>query len=211
MARKEPKIYTYDVIVRGTNDYIPVKIQRQDSLTGQITPRDLTGMIAILTVKPKQYDGVRPTLTGKPTKDDQLIADWHAELSDESSSLTDMTGWERDALWRITVDCDDPSEGLEGPKGDYTPQLIASQPVWSNNYQGMYGKDPKEGEVIFRLSKKMTMVRPGTYFADVRLMEKRKSAIGEIVECRDWMPVMFEIPIVGSPTNRTQFDWEQES
>ena len=79
---------------------------------------------------------------------------------------------------------------------------------WQNNYQGMYGMDPAEGKVVFRITKKMTMIKPGIYYFDVRLMEKDSKQIGMIRECRDWAPIFGSLEIQGTPTNRaTVYDW----
>lgn len=206
MPRKTQKPVKYDTIVRGTNDYIPVTFQRQvwvDPETGDplsepiFVPFDLTGRLAIMTVKAKEYDGLHTS------------NDWQIELKDESTPPSNidrtiengpLSPWDGDWLWRITIDCDDPTEGAEGP--------VDKKYHWENNYQGMYGMNPKEGRVVFRITKKMTMVKPGTYYFDVRIMEKMQKQIGMVRESRDWAPIIGTFEIQGTPTNRSAvFDW----
>lgn len=206
MPRKTQKPVKYDTIVRGTNDYIPVTFQRQvwvDPETGDplsepiLVPFDLTGRLAIMTVKKKEYDG---------TYDSK---DWQKELMDQSTPTSDidrtledspLSPWDQDYLWRITIDCDDPTEGAAGPTD--------KKYHWENNYQGMYGMSPKEGRVVFRITKKMTMIKPGVYYFDVRIMEKMQKQIGMIRESRDWSPVLGTFEIQGTPTNRSAvYDW----
>lgn len=182
--RKPLKIIKYDAIARGTNDEIPVSFSRQDK-DKKITPYDLTGKLLVLTVKKNQCDG-----------DSTKIS----ELTDESAITSQLS---ENYDFKITIDCDDPTEGTAGPSDDSA--------VWKNNYQGMYGQDPKEGKAIFRLSKKMTFIAPGEYFFDVRIMDKSKTVIGQIVECKDWCPILGTFEIFGTPTNRTAaYDWENE-
>lgn len=223
MARKSPKSLKYDEIVRGTNDYIPVSFMRQvwvDPETGdplpeyKYVPFDLTGRAVVLTVKKKEFDGVSPTdqYNGKETHDLALKEAWDKQLVDETAgnegkSDIDRTiqydtkgPWDKDYLFRITIDCDDPSEGADGPED--------KRYFWQNNYQGMYGMDPRDGYVVFRFSKKMTMLKPGTYYFDIRLMEKMHKQIGMLTESRNWMPISGTFEIVGTPTNRTVIhDW----
>lgn len=180
--RKRLKIIKYDTIIRGTNDYIPVSFSKKDS-EGNVTPYDLTGKLLVLTAKKKEYDGdINKT---KELEDDSAVTSQINENFD----------------FKITIDCDDETEGSNGPSDD--------KDVWKNNYQGMYGQDPKEGKAIFRLSKKMTMIEPGEYFFDIRIMDKSKTTIGQIVECKDWCPILGQFEIQGTPTNRTAaYDWE---
>lgn len=219
MARKALKSIIYDVIQRGTNDFIPVTFMRQvevDPSTGeqldepQLVPLNLENRAVLLTVKPKEYDGVNPTdkFNGKEAHDRALIEQWKKELQDQSTQISDldrglnpMPGpWETDYLFRILIDCDDPTEGEAGP--------VDNRYNWQNNYQGMYGMDPAEGKVVFRITKKMTMIKPGIYYFDVRLMEKDSKQIGMIRECRDWAPIFGSLEIQGTPTNRaTVYDW----
>lgn len=227
MARKAVKQFQYDSIIRGTNDFIPVTFMRQvsvDPSTGEpldeptMVPFDLTGRVAVLTVKQKEWDGSNPAsrLNGKPAHDEPLLMAWKKELMDRSTPETDFDRsinpapgpWGEDYLFRIFIDCDDPSEGAAGPQGD-------NRYDWQNNYQGMYNinkdtpMDPTLGQVIFRLTKKMTMIKPGTYSFDIRLMEKMKKQIGMIRECRNWAPIFGMLDIQGTPTNRTVvYDWE---
>ena len=219
MARKSPKALKYDQIVRGTNDYIPVTFMRQvwvDPETGTplsnsiYVPFDLSGRAVVLTVKRKEFDGVNTN--GKRGSSESQKADWDAELLDEKAGndgISDIDRtiqydkkgpWNKDYLFRITIDCDDPSEGAEGPED--------KRYFWQNNYQGMYGMDPKDGYAVFRLSKKMTMLKPGIYYFDIRLMEKMHKQIGMLTESRNWMPISGTFEIVGTPTNRTAVhDW----
>lgn len=219
MVRKAIKPITYDTIIRGTNDYMPVTFLRQvwvDPETGEeleepiYVPYDLTGRIAVLTVKSVAYDGLNPAaqLNGKEAHDAPILEKWKSQLRDETGPINDVdrtlnpteSPWNRDFMFRVTVDCDDNTEGASGPKDN--------RYQWQNNYQGMYGADPKEGRVVFRITKKMTMVRPGVYYFDVRLMEKDLKQIGMIRECRDWAPIFGQLEIQGTPTNRTAvFDW----
>lgn len=204
MARKAIKAIKYDTIQRGTNDYIPITLTRQvfvDPETGEpldepiMVPYDLTGKVLVLTVKKKEYDGLRNSKK------------WQIELKDESTpesdidpTLIDPSPWEKDYLFRVTIDCDDPTEGTEGPEDD--------EYYWQNNYQGMYGLDPTQGRAVFRLSKKMTMVNPGPYNFDIRLMEKMHKKIGMVEESRNWVSAFGVLEIQGTPTNRTAiFDW----
>lgn len=182
MARKALKAIKYDTIVRGTNDQIPVSFSRKDS-NGNITPYDLTGKLLVLTVKKKEFDGT--------DGDEEELKDFSAVTSQLSE----------DYDFKITIDCDDPSEGTQGPQDDSA--------VWKNNYQGMYGQDPTEGKAVFRLTKKMTMIQPGDYNFDIRIMDKSRSIIGQVTECKDWCPVLGTLTIQGTPTNRTAaYDWE---
>lgn len=223
MARKSPKALKYDEIVRGTNDYIPVSFMRQvwvDPKTGEplpdykYVPFDLTGRAVVLTVKKKEFDGVSPVndYNGKEEHDKKLKDAWDKQLVDETAGNDgvsdidrtiqyDTAGpWDKDYLFRITIDCDDPSEGASGPEDE--------RYFWQNNYQGMYGQDPRDGYVVFRFSKKMTMMKPGTYYFDIRLMEKMHKQIGMLEECRNWMPISGTFELVGTPTNRTAiYDW----
>lgn len=218
MARKTPKSLKYDQIVRGTNDYIPITFMRQvwvDPETGTplsnsiYVPFDLSGRAVVLTVKKKEFDGVN---SGKSASDPKLKNDWDEQLADEKAGndgISDIDRtiqydkkgpWDRDYLFRITIDCDDPTEGAEGPED--------KRYFWQNNYQGMYGMDPKDGYAVFRLSKKMTMLKPGIYYFDIRLMEKMHKQIGMLTESRNWMPISGTFEIVGTPTNRTAVhDW----
>lgn len=221
MARKALKTITYDTITRGTNDFIPVTFMREvavDPETGAALPEptyvpfNLEGRVVVLTVKSKQWDGSNPVadLNGKEAHDEKLIAAWQKELKDESTptndldrSLNEYTAegpWDKDYLFRILIDCDNPGEGTAGgADGRYQ---------WQNNYQGMYDMDPAEGKVVFRLTKKMTMIKPGTYYFDVRMMEKMHKQIGMIRESRDFAPILGMLEIQGTPTNRTvTFDW----
>lgn len=207
MARKALKIIKYDAMQRGTNDFIPVTFMRQvavDPETGKplaepmMVPFDLTGRMVMLTVKRKEYDGVVGSKTQEIEVKDESTPD-----SDIIRSLQrDPTGpWDKDYLFRITIDCDDPSEGADGPADDWYP--------WQNNYQGMYDMDPADGRVVFRITKKMTMIKPGTYYFDIRMMEKVHKQIGMIQECRDWAPIFGMFDIQGTPTNRApMYDWE---
>ena len=182
MARKALKPIKYDTIIRGTNDYIPVSFSRKDS-EGNITPYDLTGKLLVLTAKSKEYDGEDGS---------------ERELSDDSAATSQISD---NYDFKITIDCDDETEGSSGPED--------SSNIWKNNYQGMYGQDPKEGKAVFRLTKKMTMIKPGDYYFDIRIMDKSKSTIGQISECKDWCPVLGTFTIQGTPTNRTAaYDWE---
>ncbi len=221
MARKALKAIAYDTIVRGTNDYIPVTFKRLvavDPETGdplpepEYRPFNLEGRVVMLTVKKKEYDGVSVAdqLNGKEAHDQKLIVQWKTQLKDESTPPSDLdrelneyTGpgpWDKDYLFRIFIDCDDPGEGADGPNDD--------RYQWQNNYQGMYDMDPAEGSVVFRLTKKMTMIKPGTYYFDIRLMEKMHKQIGMISESRNWAPIFGTFEIQGTPTNRaTTFDW----
>lgn len=219
MARKALKSFVYDVIQRGTNDFIPVTFLREVSVdpeTGvalpkpEMVPLNLEGRVVMLTVKQKEWDGSNPVdrLNGREAHDAPLIAQWKKELKDESTPVTDFDRelqpapgpWDEDYLFRVFIDCDDPGEGAQGP--------IDGRYQWQNNYQGMYDMDPAEGRVVFRLTKKMTMIKPGTYYFDVRLMEKMEKQIGMIRECRDWAPILGELEIQGTPTNRaTVYDW----
>lgn len=221
MARKALKTINYDVITRGTNDYIPVTFLREvavDPETGaalpepEYVPYNLEGRVVMLTVKSKQWDGTNPVndYNGKEEHDKKLKLQWQKELKDETTpdndldrSLNEYTGegpWDKDYLFRIFIDCDDPGEGASGPVDD--------RYQWQNNYQGMYDMDPAEGRVVFRLTKKMTMIKPGTYYFDIRLMEKMHKQIGMIRESRDWAPILGMLEIQGTPTNRaTTFDW----
>lgn len=221
MVRKALKVFTYDTITRGTNDFIPVTFLREvsvDPKTGEpleepmMVPFDLQGRVVMMTVKAKEWDGTNPIdqLNGKEEHDRPFLVQWRKELKDESTptndldrSLNEYTAegpWDKDYLFRIFVDCDDPSEGAEGPVDD--------RYQWQNNYQGMYDMDPAEGRVVFRLTKKMTMIKPGLYFFDVRIMEKMHKQIGMIRESRDFAPLFGQLEIQGTPTNRaTTFDW----
>lgn len=219
MARKALKPITYDTIIRGTNDFVPVTFLRQvavDPKTGKELPEpkyvpfNLEGRVVMMTVKKKEYDGSNPSesFNGKPAHDEPLVIKWKTELKDESTPLTDFDRdlqpapgpWGEDYLFRIFIDCDDPSEGSDGPVDDRYP--------WQNNYQGMYDMKPEDGRVVFRITKKMTMIKPGSYYFDIRLMEKMHKQIGMIRECRDWAPVFGEFEIQGTPTNRaTVYDW----
>lgn len=221
MARKPLKLIQYDTITRGTNDFIPVTFMREvavDPETGaeldepKMVPFNLEGRVVMMTVKAKEYDAVNPQdrFNGKEAHDQALIVQWQTELKDESTppsdldrSLNEYTGpgpWDKDYLFRIFIDCDDPGEGAQG-SADNRYQ-------WQNNYQGMYDMDPAEGRVVFRLTKKMTMIKPGTYYFDIRLMEKMHKQIGMISESRDFAPIFGTLDIQGTPTNRaTTFDW----
>lgn len=224
MARKALKAIRYDTMMRGTNDYIPVTFTREvfvDPETGEPLPEskyvpfNLEGRVVMMTVKEKEFDGVSPM--NKLTEDEEanagLIDRWGTQLKDEASPLSDINRsvqqdpegpWNKDYLFRILIDCDDPSEGAKGPKDDKYP--------WQNNYQGMYGMDPADGKVVFRITKKMTMIAPGTYFFDIRVMEKMHKQIGMIRESRIWAPIYGTLEIQGTPTNRgTMYDWIDNS
>ncbi len=199
-VRKAPKPVVYDAMVRGTNNYIPVSFVNLNSADNTTTPKSLEGKIAVLTVKAVQYDGIRPEKIQGTAK-----ADWQNEQKDISSAITDvdkeLSGFTYDVLFKISVDCDDATSGEAGPTD--------TSSWWKNNYHGMYGLDPAEGRVIFRISKRQTQIPPAIYYFDVRIMEKSKSELGLIKECRDFMPVFGTIEIVGTPTNRTSvFDWK---
>lgn len=227
MARKAPKIVKWDTIVRGTNDYLPVTFLRQvfvdpetgkpveDQTNGITVPFNLENRVVIMTVKKSQYDGVNPVddLNGDVEHDAPFIKAWQNELKDLTAGnegysdidrdiQRDKTGpWNKDYLFRIIIDCDDPSEGRYGPEDE--------RYIWQNNYQGMYGMKPQDGKVVFRFSKKMTMMKPGDYYFDVRMMEKDPKQIGMLRECRDWAPIIGQLTIEGTPTNRfAMFDWE---
>lgn len=221
MARKPLKIQNYDTIIRGTNDFIPVTFLREvmvNPTTGEpleepeYVPFNLEGRAALLTVKPVEYDGVNPweELNGKPAHDEPLQEAWKQQLADIALQPSDLDRglneytaggpWGEDYLFRILVDCDDPGEGVTGPVDD--------RYQWQNNYQGMYDMDPADGRVVFRLTKKMTMIEPGFYYFDIRLMEKMHKQIGMIRESRDFAPILGMLEIQGTPTNRAAvFDW----
>lgn len=221
MARRALRTINYDVITRGTNDYIPVTFLREvavDPETGAALPEpkyvpfNLEGRVLVLTVKAKQWDGTNPIgdLNGKEEHDKKLKAQWQQELKDESTptvdldrSLNEYTAkgpWDKDYLFRILIDCDDPGEGAQGSADD--------RYQWQNNYQGMYDMDPAEGRAVFRLTKKMTMIKPGVYYFDIRMMEKMHKQIGMIRESRDFAPILGTFEIQGTPTNRTvAYDW----
>ena len=226
MPRKTIKALKYDTIVRGTNDYIPITFLRQvfvdpetgepldDQKNGKLVPFNLEGRAVMLTVKKKEYDGVSVVdqYNGKEAHDAALKKTWDSQLKDETAGNEgksdidrtiqhDQEGpWNKDYLFRITIDCDDPTEGTSGPDDE--------RYIWQNNYQGMYGMDPSEGKVVFRLTKKMTMLKPGDYYFDIRLMEKMHKQIGMIRESRIWAPIFGQFTIQGTPTNRgTMFDW----
>lgn len=206
MPRKALKPLKYDTMVRGTNDYIPVTFLREvavDPETGTpleepiYVPFDLTGRAVMLTIKKKEYDGVH----GDKKQIDQLqdVSDPESDI-DRSIQWDPVGRWDKDYLFRITIDCDDPGEGATHP--------VDNRYQWQNNYQGMYGMDPAEGKVVFRITKKMTMVKPGLYYFDVRVMEKMHKQIGMIRESRDWAPIFGMLEIQGTPTNRaTIYDW----
>lgn len=226
MARKAPKLIKWDTIVRGTNDYLPVTFNRQvfvdpetgkpveDQTNGIIVPFNLENRAVVLTVKKSQYDGVNPydDLNGDVEHDAPFIKNWQEELKDNlagnegNSDINraiqlDKTGpWNKDYLFRIIIDCDDPTDGANGPTDE--------RYIWQNNYQGMYGMKPQDGKVVFRFTKKMTMMKPGDYYFDVRLMEKEHKQIGMLRESRDWAPILGMLTIEGTPTNRfAMFDW----
>jgi len=223
MARKALKQIKYDTLVRGTNDFIPVTFLRQvfvdpetgkpleDQDNGEYVPFNLEGRVVMMTVKKAEYDGVNPadSLNGDESHDEPYITQWRTELKDESTPLTDIDRsiqrdpkgpWDKDYLFRIFIDCDDPGEGTQGPTDD--------RYQWQNNYQGMYGMDPADGKVVFRITKKMTMIPPGTYNFDIRMMEKMHKQIGMIRESRIFAPIFGCFDIQGTPTNRgTMYDW----
>ena len=209
MARKALKALKYDTIQRGTNDFIPVTFMRQvvvDPETGKplseplMVPFDLTGRAVMLTVKKKDYDGVAGDKNQIIQLKDETAGNQGQSDIDRSIQYDTKGPWDKDYLFRITIDCDDPSEGAAGPVDD--------RYIWQNNYQGMYDMDPAEGRVVFRLTKKMTMLKPGTYYFDIRLMEKMHKQIGMIRESRDWAPIFGTLEIQGTPTNRSaMYDW----
>ena len=200
MAKTAPKLIKYDTIVRGTNYQIPVAFKLKDSATGEIKPYNLSGKLLFLTVKENQYDGIRPASSFK-----EDLEKWKDALMDKTAALSDFDGWNYDFLFRIMIDCDDLTSGENGPQGNFDPD--ADLAPWQDNYQGMYGVNPELGEATFRLSKKMTMINPGSYFFDVRIMEKDMSQIGEISENRNFAPIFGTFEIFGTPTNRTQYNW----
>lgn len=206
MARKALKTIKYDTIQRGTNDFIPVTFLRQvavDPETGKplsepiMVPFDLTGRAVMLTVKRKEFDGTAGSAAQEKELKDESTPDSDIIRSIQSDPIGP---WDKDYLFRITIDCDDPSEGASGPADD--------RYQWQNNYQGMYGMDPADGRAVFRITKKMTMIKPGTYYFDIRLMEKMHKQIGMIQESRDWAPIFGTLVIQGTPTNRSAvYDW----
>lgn len=190
MARSNIKPISYDTIIRGTNAEIPVIFSRESS-SGQKTPLDLRGKILMLTVKSTEFDGVRTTSSKSSEQ-----ANWKKGLVDETSISSDHN--ENSTVFTVTIDCDDATEGSQ-PTNVHTSHQV--------NYQGMYGLDPRAGKAIFRLSKRVTMVAPGEYYFDIRVMEKNKTRIGENSEGKSWLAVFGKLTIAGTPTNRNQFDW----
>ena len=181
---------TYDAVARGTSFTLPFYLSRQNRLTGNITPYNLQGSILFLTVKDKEFDG-DSTEKGKTNKDK-----YREMLRDETS----VEGLD-DFVFRVTVDCDNPTQGN-------------IPPAWANGangtkevFHGMYGEDPKDGMCVFRIPKRMTFVDPGKYYFDIRIMHKAERTIGSLKENPTYILARGSFEIYGTPTNRaSNFD-----
>lgn len=180
----------YDAVARGTSFTLPFYLSRQNRLTGNITPYNLQGSILFLTVKDKEFDG-DSTEKGKTNKDK-----YREMLRDETS----VEGLD-DFVFRVTVDCDNPTQGN-------------IPPAWANGangtkevFHGMYGEDPKDGMCVFRIPKRMTFVDPGKYYFDIRIMHKAERTIGSLKENPTYILARGSFDIYGTPTNRaSNFD-----
>lgn len=182
---KETKQVRYDAIARGTSTIIPYKVVRYNKATKEETPYDLRNCILMFTVKKEVYDGIATTR-------DELPTTYNEQIRDESSVI----GLGYNDLFRVTIDCDDPTAGEIAP-------------LWVNNgngmkevFHGMYGADPTLGEVFFRIPKRCTFVDPGSYNFDIRIMHKEKQQIGALEENRTYLHVFGYLDIYGTPNNR---------
>lgn len=180
----------YDSVARGTSLTVPFYLSRQNRLTGNITPYNLQGSILFLTVKDKEFDG-------DSTEKSKTNKDKYREMLRDESSVEGLD----DFVFRVTVDCDNPTQGN-------------IPPAWANGangtkevFHGMYGADPKDGMCVFRIPKRMTFVDPGKYYFDIRIMHKAERTIGSLKENPTYILARGSFEIYGTPTNRaSNFD-----
>lgn len=185
----------WDAVPRGNSATLPFSLARQNRKTGVITPYNLEGSILMLTVKSEMFDG--------DLKAKQKAYDPEAEDDDKAlykAMLQDKTAAEglEDAVFRITVDCDDPTTGA------IPPLWVSESDGWGEKevFHGMYGDDPKEGKMIFRIPKTCTFVDPGKYNFDIRIIFKQERTIGDISENPSYLLTYGTFEIYGTPTNR---------
>lgn len=189
----EPIIW--DSVPRGNSATLPFNLSRQNRHTGIITPYNLEGTILMLTVKSDEYDGdlaAKAKAYDHSAKEEDKIA-YEKMLRDETSA-EGMGNY----IFRVTIDCDDPSTGA------IAPLWVSKSDGWGEKevFHGMYGDDPKEGSVIFRIPKKCTFVDPGTYNFDIRIIFKQERVIGDISENPAYLLTYGTFDIYGTPNNR---------
>ena len=186
----------WDTIPRGTSYFMPFELKRVNAHTQDEIPYDLTGCVAFFTCKKEPYDGIKPK--NWEDEDDPETIKYLEELSDNSSAKG-----LKDKMFRITVDCDDPSSGEQGPQS-----LNPDFKGFTGSYHGMYGEDPRQGRIIFRMGKQHTMIDPGSYYWDVRIMRKNDLKIGTEIENPVYIYAFGQLDIQGTPTNRaTAHNW----
>lgn len=186
---------TWDAIPRGNSATLPFSLSRQNRRTGVITPYNLQGSILTLTAKSELFDG--------DIKAKQKAYDPEAQPEDleaYKNMLIDKTAAEglENSVFRITVDCDDPTSGA------IAPLWVSESDGWGEKevFHGMYGDDPKEGAMIFRIPKTCTFIDPGTYYFDIRIIFKQERTIGDISENPSYLLTYGTFDIYGTPTNR---------
>lgn len=151
---------------------------------GEYKPYNLNGSILMLTVKKKAYDGDEYIRTSKPTT-------YWKQLRDVSSE----NGMD-DAIFRITVDCDDPTAG------EITPLWASEGNGFVEVFHGMYGANPELGEMTFRIPKKCTFIDPGSYYFDIRILQKQEQWVGRNSENPTYLLAFGYLDIYGTPNNR---------
>lgn len=186
----------WDSVPRGNSATMPFNLSRQNRHTGIITPYNLEGSILMLTVKKDEYDGdsVAKAKALDPKAKPETKEAYEKALRDDTA--VEGMG---DFVFRITVDCDDPSTGAIAPLW-----AVDSDLDWGAKevFHGMYGDDPKEGSMIFRIPKKCTFIDPGTYNFDVRIIFKQERVIGDLTENPAYLLTYGTFDIYGTPNNR---------
>ena len=167
-----------------SKDVFSLKEDNWESI-GSYSPYDLSNKVLMFTVKKEQYDAKSYTRDTLPTT-------YNTEIRDESAVM----GIEDSNIFRITIDCDNPTAG-------------EISPLWVNNgngmkevFHGMYGADPTLGETFFRIPKRCTFIDPGPYFFDIRVLHKKETYIGDLRENQAFLHVTGNLQIYGTPTNR---------
>lgn len=151
---------------------------------GEYIPYNLQGCILMFTVKKKAYDADEYSRTSTPTT-------YWKQLRDVSSE----NGMD-DSIFRITIDCDDPTAG------EISPLWAREGNGFKEVFHGMYGADPKLGFTTFRIPKGCTFVDPGSYYFDIRIMLKSEQRIGDLLENTTYLQAFGYLDIYGTPNNR---------
>lgn len=194
-VQMEPIVW--DAVPRGNSATMPFRLSKQSRRTGNIIPYNLQGSVLMLTVKKDLFDGdsKQKAKAMDPQAEIEDIELYNKQLKDETA--IDGMG---DMIFRITVDCDDPTKGATAP-------LWVTSEDWGAKevFHGMYGDDPKDGQMVFRIPKKMMFIDPGTYNFDIRILFKQDRTIGELHENPAYLLTYGTFEVYGSPNNRSTY------